>query len=171
MGHRRIEAGEIQGNLFKMIGDDWMLITAGSREKFNTMTASWGGAGVLWNKNVTFAFVRPQRYTREFMDKGDVYTLSFFGPEYRWELTFCGTKSGRDVDKAKETGFHPAAASCGAVYFEEASLVLVCRKIYIQDLDPKGFLLPEIAKNYEQEDYHRMYVGEVLEALVKDRER
>jgi len=168
MRFRRIGAKEIPGNLIKMIGDDWMLITAGTMDKFNTMTASWGGMGVLWNKNVTFCFVRPQRYTRAFMDGGDVFTLSFFGPEYRDALVLCGTKSGRDVDKVKETGLTPAAAESGAVYFDEASLVVVCRKIYAQDIDPKGFFETELLKLYEESDYHRMYVGEILEVLVKE---
>jgi flavin reductase (DIM6/NTAB) family NADH-FMN oxidoreductase RutF len=168
MRFRRIGAKEIPGNIMKMIGDDWMLITAGNLEKLNTMTASWGGMGVLWNKNVTFTFVRPQRYTREFMDAGDVYTLSFYAPEYRNALTLCGTKSGRDMDKVRETGFTPAQSETGAVYFEEASLVIACRKIYAQDIDPKGFFLPDIDKLYESNDYHRMYIGEILEVLVKD---
>jgi flavin reductase (DIM6/NTAB) family NADH-FMN oxidoreductase RutF len=168
MRFRKIDAKEIQGNLFQMIGSDWMLITAGSLEKHNTMTASWGGAGVLWNKNVTFSFVRPQRYTREFMDAGDVYTLSFYGPAYRNALTLCGTKSGRDVDKVKETGLTPAEAKSGAVYYKEASLVIVCKKIYTQDIDPAGFLVPEVSKNYENHDYHKMYIGEILEVHIKE---
>ena len=144
-----------------------MLITAGTPERCNTMTASWGGLGVLWGKQTATCYIRPQRYTYEFMEAGEAFTLSFFGEEYRKALAFCGAKSGRDVDKVKECGFTVAAGAGDAPYFEEADLVLVCKKAYWQDLDPSHFLDPEIEKHYPQKDYHRMYIGEIVEAYKK----
>lgn len=108
------------------------------------MTASWGGLGVLWGKPVATVYIRPQRYTLEFVEREDCFTLSFFGEEYRKALALCGSKSGRDVDKVKECGFTVAGAACGAPYFEEAGLVLVCKKAYWQDMDPTHFLDGEL---------------------------
>lgn len=167
MSFKKIDVKDIKENIFDLIGDRWMLLTGGDKACFNMMTASWGGAGVLWQKPVTFCFIRPQRYTRKFVDEGKYYTFSFYGEEYRDNLFLCGSKSGRDIDKVKETGLTPAFADCGAVYFEEAELVIVCKKIYFDDFRPENFQLPEIEKLYETKDYHRMYVGEIVEVLTK----
>jgi len=158
---------EISENTFKAIGKDWMLITAGSIEKCNTMTASWGGLGVLWAKNVAICFIRPTRYTYEFIEKADTFTLSFFEEKYRKALQLCGTKSGRDIDKVAAAGITPVASDSVSVYFSEAKLVLECRKLYYQDINPENFLDKEIDKNYPNKDYHRMYVGEIIKCLVK----
>ncbi len=160
-----IAPSEIKGNPIRMIGQEWMLITAGTPESFNTMTASWGSFGELWFKPVCFCFIRPQRRTFEFMEKGDAFTLSFFDEQFRPQLNFCGSRSGRDTDKVAECGFTPLEAANGSVYFEEARLVLECRKLYFQDLEPARFLDPAIAKNYPKKDYHRMYVGEITRVL------
>jgi flavin reductase (DIM6/NTAB) family NADH-FMN oxidoreductase RutF len=157
----------IKDNVFKLIGGDWMLISAGTRKSFNTMTASWGAFGELWNRKICICFIRPVRHTYTFMEKVDYYTLSFFDEEYRDVLKYCGTKSGRDVDKIAETGITPVESESGAVYFAEAKLILECKKIYIHDLDPESFLDPKINNEYPQKDYHRMYVGEVVRCLVK----
>jgi len=155
-------------NAFEIIGKDWMLITAGDREKSNCMTASWGGLGVLWNKNVAFVFVRPVRHTYLFMEKHDFFSLSFFGPDRKGILEYCGKYSGRDVDKIKEMNLHPAYHESGAVLYGEASLSVVCRKIYYADIDPLKFLSPEIDANYPKKDYHRMYIGEITEVFEGD---
>lgn len=157
---------ELQDNMFRRIGREWMLITAGKPEKFNTMTASWGGVGVLWNTNVTFSFVRPSRYTYGFMEKEKYYTLSFFGADCRRALQFCGSKSGRAVDKVAETGLTPVF-DAPAPYFAEAELVLVCRKLYTQDLDTERLLDPVLMANYKDGDVHRMYVGEITKVLQR----
>jgi len=159
---RIITPEEIQDNAFKLIGAEWMLVTAGDTESFNMMTASWGGFGVLWNKNVCFIFIRPTRYTYGFIEKSNTYTLSFFDRKYKQVLNLCGTKSGRDCNKIKETGLSPAETKSGSIYFTEARLVIECRKVYYQDLEPANFLDPEIAVNYPEKDYHRMYVGEII---------
>ena len=162
-----IDPKQIAGNPFAMIGDQWMLITAGSGERGNTMTASWGGLGVLWNVPVATCYVRPQRYTKEFMDAEEYFTLTVFGEEYRKALTVCGTKSGRDMDKVKECGFTVKTAQCGAPYFEQAELVIVCRKRFVQDFDPANIPEDEKEKQYPNADYHTMYIGEIVEVLSK----
>lgn len=153
-------------NPFKLIGKDWMLITAGAKESFNTMTGAWGGLGVLWGKNICFCVIRPNRYTYEFMERSDVFTLSFLEEQYRDALTYCGTKSGRDVNKTAETKLTPVFND-DSIYFAEARLVLVCKKIYFQDMMPANFLAPEIDEFYPLKDYHRMYVGEIARCLSR----
>lgn len=164
---KTISVSEWNCNLFDRIGKDWMLVTAGTPEKSNTMTASWGGAGILWNKPVAFSFIRPQRYTLEFIEREEYYSLAFFGEGYRDALSFCGTKSGRDFDKWKETGLTPAFDL--APYPEQANAVLICRKLYRQDMTPESFLDPELlGKNYPNKDYHRVFVGEIVKLLVRE---
>lgn len=159
---------DIADNVFKLIGEDWMLITAGSLDSFNTMTASWGGLGVLWNRPVAFAFVRPVRYTYEFTEREDRFTLTFFPEEYRAALTLCGTKSGRDGDKVAEAGLTPLASPEGSVYFAEARLVLECRKLYTHDIDPAHLLEAGLdASIYPAKDYHRLYIAEIVAAWTQ----
>ncbi len=162
-----IKPEELDGNFFRKINQEWMLITAGGKEKCNTMTASWGGIGILWNKNVTFSFVRKSRYTLEFLENNDYYTLSFFGGELMKELTFCGKNSGRDTDKIKETGLIPVFDE-EAPYFEQAQLVLVCKKLYRQTLTADSFIDKSLTeKFYADNDWHDMFVGEIVKAVVK----
>ncbi len=165
---KTIPATAIADNPFKLIGEDWMLITAGTPGAFNTMTASWGGLGVLWDKQVAFVFVRPTRHTFGFLERAPVFTLSFFDGTHRPALEFCGTHSGREVNKVAKTGLTPQGDISEAVYFAEARLVLVCRKIHFQDLDPAHFLDPAIAGFYGARDYHRLYLGEITQALRRE---
>ena len=159
---------EITDNVFKLLDKDWMLITAGPPEAHNTMTASWGGLGVLWGRYVAWCVIRPQRYTYQFMERSDAFTLSFFETQYRPALDLCGTKSGRDINKAEAAGLTPVPGILpGTTHFEEARLVLACRKIYTHDIDPERFLDPSIDRNYPAKDYHRMYLGEVAEARIR----
>ena len=169
---------DFRGSPAQRIGDEWMLITAGNTQagagNWNTMTASWGGLGVLWHRDVAFMFVRPGRQTRAFVDANSIFTLSFFDRKYRKALDLCGERSGRDHDKAMEASLTPivfennvaAGKASGAVSFKEASDIIVCRKIYTHDIDPVNFLDSAIADNYPIQDYHRMYVGEVLLLLT-----
>ncbi len=164
---KKIDIKELKGNAVSLFDDKWCLITAGNGESYNTMTASWGAMGELWNKDVCFCFIRPQRYTYEFTEKNELFTLSFFGEEYRKALSFCGSKSGRDYDKAKETGLTPKEID-GSVAFEESEIVIVLKKVAFQDIDPKGFIDETIdEKCYPQKDYHRMYIGEVVSCYIK----
>ena len=159
---KAIKVNELTDNVFSLIGKDWMLITSGTVDNYNTMTASWGGMGYLWNKNVCFIFVRPSRYTYEFMEQNDTFSLNFFTDEWRNALTICGKKSGRDIDKAKETGLKPIPGNNQTTSFEHARLIIECKKLYFQDIIPEQFLDPSLEKNYNGGDYHRMYVGEIL---------
>ena len=166
---KSIKPEDMPDNPFELIGPDWMLITAGPSDGYNTMTASWGGLGVLWNKKVCFCVIRPCRYTYEFIEKSDTFTLSFFDDRHRHALEICGTKSGRDIDKAAATGLTPIPGKlAGTTTFAEARMVLECRKIYYQDLDPTHFLDPAIEGNYPLKDYHRMYVGEIVNCMVRE---
>lgn len=164
---RKIDPKQLDKNVFSAIGDQWMLITAGTAEKCNTMTASWGGLGVIWGAPAATCYIRPQRYTKEFVDREEYFTLSFLGEEHRKALQLCGSKSGRETDKVKECGFTVKAAECGAPYFEEAQLVLVCRKRFAQPMDPDRIPREIKDKWYPQKDYHTMYIGEIVEVLAK----
>lgn len=157
----------LEENVFRRIGEEWMIVSAGDAAGYNMMTASWGGLGVLWGRRVSFCFVRPSRYTYEFMERAEVFSLSYFAEAYRATLSYCGEHSGREVDKAAETGLTPIRDPLGAVYFAEAELVLVSRKIYFQDILPNQFLDATIADNYPDGDYHRMYIGEIIRSLRK----
>ena len=167
MGYQKIDIKELTFQPFERIGTDWLLITAGNQEKFNMMTASWGGVGVLWNKNVATIYIRPQRFTKEFVDAADTFSLTFFPDGFRNALTYCGRNSGRDVDKVKETDLTPDF-DYDAPTFTEGNLVLICKKLYAQEIDPNCFLDGDIEKNYPQKDYHTMYIGEILEAYCKE---
>ena len=162
-----VDPKSLDQNVFSLIGDQWMLITAGTGEACNTMTASWGGLGVIWGAPAATCYIRPQRYTKEFLDREDYFTLTFFPEEYRKALSLCGSKSGREIDKVKECGFTVKTASCGAPYFEEAELVLVCRKRFAQAMDPNNIPQEIKEKWYPQKDYHTMYIGEIVEVLKK----
>jgi flavin reductase (DIM6/NTAB) family NADH-FMN oxidoreductase RutF len=166
MTFRDVAPDQLTENPFRLIGADWMLITSGRPERFNTMTASWGGMGVLWERKVCYIFIRPTRYTFEFIERSANFTLSFFDENYRKALLFCGTHSGRNTDKLKGTGL-TAITRDGSVYFDEARMVLLCRKVYSQDIDPERFVDQSIKNLYPQKDYHRMYVGEITTCLVK----
>ena len=167
MSFEVIDVKDLQANPWKMIGDEWMLITAEKAGKVNTMTASWGGMGILWNKKVAFVFLRPQRYTKEFIDQKDCFTLSFYDEEYRKTLSYLGTVSGRDEQKIEKAGLHTAFIN-DAPYFTEANTVLVCRKLYAQEMREDCFLdAALIEKNYPQKDYHTMYVAEIEHVYQK----
>ena len=168
MSFKEIKAEDLQFNPFTRIGSDWMLITAGDEKKFNTMTASWGGAGVFWGKNVVTCYIRPQRYTKEFVDANDTFTLSFYGPECKNALNLCGTVSGRDRDKISEAGLTPYFTE-GTAAFEVANLIFVCRKIYQDDMPYENFIAKENdAKYYPNKDYHTMYIAEIVKILVAE---
>lgn len=163
---KEISAKEIKDNIIKAISEEWMLITAGNREKYNMMTASWGFAGEMWGNDCVIAMIRPQRYTMEFVDNNDYFTLSFYG-ENKAIHKVCGTKSGRDVDKTKETGLTPVFAD-NSVYFKEARLVLLCKKQYVQALEENCFTDKEPLKNYGENDYHYMIIGRIEKVLVEE---
>lgn len=149
------------GNIFKMLDKDWMLITAGTADDFNTMTASWGGFGILWKRPVCFTFIRPTRYTYDFANKNKGFSLSFFGGGQRKELNLLGTLSGRDTNKIKRSGLTPVTLDSGNISFREAKVIMDCEKIYFNDILNKNFLDPAIETLYNNNDYHRMFIGEI----------
>lgn len=161
-----IDPLEMEGNVFRMIERDWMLITAGRAGDLNTMTASWGGLGCIWNVHTAAALVRPSRYTYEFMEREKYFTLSFLEDGFRRALQICGSTSGRDTDKIKDAGLTPRFDT-PAPYFSEARLVLVCRKMYTSDIDPARFLDPTVQTHYKDGDYHRLYLGEIVKVLKR----
>jgi len=163
---REIKAGEIKGNLIEKLRKEWMLITAQKGEKVNTMTASWGGFGELWGKDVSYIVVRPSRYTYEFLEQDEFYSLCFFDESKKDILSSCGKESGRNVDKIQK---HSLTTVCdGAPYFEEAELVIICKKLYSQMLDKENFASKEFAEQmYPDNDIHKLYVGEIVKVLEK----
>ena len=167
-GFREISPLEIE-NAMKLIGKDWMLITAkdGQSGRVNAMTASWGCMGVLWNKNICVCFIRPQRYTYGLVEREERISLAFLSEEYRGALRLCGTKSGRDCDKLSEAGLTAETAD-GVPMIREASLLIRARKLYADDLKENAFIDPEMLKHYAARDYHRFYICEIAEVLVKD---
>lgn len=162
---------ELQENFIQSISREWMLITAGDCNRYNTMTASWGFVGEMWGKHCAIAAIRPQRYTKQFVDQNDYYTLSFYG-ENKQIHAVCGKKSGREINKAQAAGLTPLFdEQTGAPYFAEARLVLICKKLYAQPLLPQHFTAAgqEIpATVYPQSDYHEMYYGEIVKALIRE---
>ena len=151
-------------DIFSVFDKEWALLTAGGMEDFNTMTISWGGMGTLWGKPVATVYVKPIRYTYEFLEKNEYFTISFFPEEYKNDLLILGTKSGRDMDKLALTGITAKAVASG-VGFNEATKTLVCKKIYRQDLDTAYMPAEVVAGAYTTEPPHRMYIGEVVEIL------
>jgi flavin reductase (DIM6/NTAB) family NADH-FMN oxidoreductase RutF len=156
----------INDSAIRLIGSDWMLVSAGTVSEYNTMTAAWGSLGFLWKMPVATIFIRPQRHTYGFVEKADYFSICFFEEKYREMLNYCGRVSGRDVNKAKETGLEAVDHENKAVYFSQAKLVMICRKLYYQDLQPEHFLDKGINKLYPQQDYHRMYIGEIVKTLI-----
>ncbi|AXU61527.1 flavin reductase [Clostridium sp. HMSC19D02] len=168
MGFREVKIEELQFNPFTKIGKEWLLITAGDSEKFNTMTASWGGVGVYWGKNVVTTYIRPQRYTKEFVDSNDTFTVAFFDETYREALNICGTISGRDINKIEKAGLTPYFVD-DTVAFEEANMIIVCKKLYHDNMPPENFDAKENDKKwYPEKDYHTMYISEIIKVLVKE---
>lgn len=153
-------------NPFVKVGGDWVLLTAGSDDSFNTMTASWGGVGVMWNKNVFTAVIRPSRYTYEFVDREDTFSVSMFGGKQHDALALCGAKSGRDCDKVAETGLTPVFLD-GTPAFEEAEMILICRKLYRQPLTSDGFVDKTIPDANGSQPLHVAFVGEIIAAYKK----
>lgn len=146
-------------------GKQWLALAAGDfyTGRFNAMTVAWGSFGTMWSKPVAQIVVRPTRYTYQFLEQYDTFTLSGFPAEYRAALDVLGTQSGRNGDKIAAAGLTPSAASqVLAPAFAEADLVLECRKIYWDDMHPEHFLKPELDENYPRKDYHRIYFGEIV---------
>ena len=165
MSFKEIAPEELQENAFKVIGKDWLLVTGTAEGKSNAMTASWGGMGVMWGKPVAFLVIRPQRYTKEFIDKAEGLTISVFGEDRHKMMSYFGSVSGRDEDKIAKAGLTPVEDNGR----EEARMAMVCRKLYAQELQEDCLLDADSkAKWYPAKDYHTMYVAEIEKLLVKE---
>ena len=166
MSFSEISAKEINENFIKNIADEWMLIAAGDKDGYNMMTASWGFMGEMWGADSVIAMVRPGRYTMEFIDKNDYFTLSFYG-ERKDIHKVCGSMSGRDVDKTEMTGLTPVFSD-NSVYFNEARLVFICKKQYVSPLTENGFCDTEPLNKWYNNDLHNMIIGKIEKVLIKD---
>lgn len=164
----KIDLKTLNDNVFDLIGKEWVLITAGTKNGgFNMMTASWGCLGWLWNKPVAVIFVRPERYTHQFVEAGEYVTLSFLGngSEAREIYNYCGSKSGRDSDKVQATGLRPVETETGGITYKQSRLTLECRKLYKDSIKPECFIDGSIEKWYgEKGGYHDVYVLEIVNA-------
>ena len=164
MAFTKINIAEQSFNPFEKIGKQWMLISAGTANSWNTMTASWGGVGVIWGKPSATCYIRHSRYTKEFVDKSEYFTLTFRNDGHRDALGLLGSKSGRDMDKMHDSGLTSIFVD-GQPAFEEAELVLVCRKRCKSEIAPEDILQQEIIdNNYADRDFHTMYIGEIVAA-------
>lgn len=162
-GFTAVEPDRLSLSPFREIGKDWMLITVSDGTVANPMTASWGGVGILWHKPVCTCYIRHSRFTYELIEKADTFSLTFFPPEHKEWLTYCGSHSGRDGNKAEALGMTPVHTEHGVIW-KECARGIVCRNMFAQDLDPD--LIPDDVKAdcYPGGDFHRMYIGEVMEA-------
>lgn len=161
MNFVKTDISEFVVNPVKMISEGWYLITSGDSKDFNTMTASWGAVGEMWGKHTFTCAVRPNRHTYGYIESNDLFSVSFFDEKYKPALSFCGSHSGRDCDKIKETGLTPVTVD-GVMTFEEADMVIICRKMYAQDLDEKCFTDKSALKFYENDPLHKMYISEIM---------
>lgn len=164
----QISPAETTENLLKKISEEWALLTAKKTDgTVSTMTISWGEFGYFWNRPIATVGVRPQRYTKEFMEEADGFSITFFPPEYKKKLSYLGTVSGRDENKIEKAEL-TVADHDGLPYFKEATAVFFCKTLYSQDLSEKGFRSAEIIeKNYLDKDFHTLYIGEISQIYVK----
>lgn len=163
-----ISTKELAGNPFKIIGNDWMLVTAKKGDQVNTMTASWGGLGVMWGKDVAYIVIRPQRYTKEFVDASETFSLSFFEDKDKSILAYCGKVSGRNENKIAKTGlttvYHEETP-----YFSQAKTILICKKLYSQPMTAEGFVNSDLLDHwYHNNDLHTLYLAEITNVLIRD---
>ena len=167
MAMQKIAPEQWDKNPFEAIGKDWFLLTAGTESAgWNTMTCSWGAVGVIWNKPTVTCYVLHSRYTLQFLEQQDTFTISFFGAAHKKALAFCGSHSGRDCDKAAETGLHPVSVE-GGMSFEEAETVIVCKKRFAADMNIADLPEDVAAGFYADHDTHRMYLGEIIAVYQK----
>ena len=171
MNFKKVEKEDLQLNPVMMFADDWPLLAAGDKENgYNTMTIAWGHIGAVWNKPAITIYVRPQRYTKEFTDRNELFTVSVLPSSYKDALTYLGKTSGRDEDKVLKVGITPVFDR-DTTYFEESELVFICRKLYQAQIKEEGFLEQFIIDEmYPEKDFHTMYIGEIVEILTKDKE-
>ena len=165
---QEISPKDIDTNAVRMFADDWMILSAGKESKMNLMTIAWGGLGQLWGKPVVTVYVSTSRYTYQFMEENDYFTVTSFPEEYRDKLQYLGSVSGRDEDKVKGSGFTPEYTELGNPIYKEANLAIECKKIYTQQFEA-GKLPIEQRQWYDERGIglHVMYIGEILHVWKK----
>lgn len=157
----------IEFNPFTKIGKEWALVTAGTKTNANAMTISWGGVGVLWGKNVAFIFIRDSRYTKELLDANEFFSVTFLSEEYRDSLNYCGSHSGREIDKIAYAGL-TLATRHNIPYIDEGNFVLLCEKMSATRITEDSFLMPEIKEKwYKDGDMHTMYIAEIIDVMAR----
>ncbi len=166
---KQIDFTDVKENAVDLIKNKWGLVTAGNGSGYNMMTVSWGAVGELWGRDMVTVYIRPQRYTEQFLDKEEYFTLSFYPDEMKKTVHgVCGSKSGRDVDKTSETGLTPVLDD-KAPYFKEAKLVLICKKAAKSKFDPKDFIDTSVTEKwYPEKDFHFIYYGEIEKVLISE---
>ncbi|GBU08234.1 hypothetical protein AwDysgo_15650 [Bacteroidales bacterium] len=168
----KIETRDLPDNVIQLIGEGWMLVTAGKKESFNTMTASWGGIAYIWERPSTLMFIRDSRYTYQFLQAEESFTLSFFSEQYRGALRICGTKSGRDTDKIKEAGLTAIETPSLLMSFDEARMIIECKKTLVQELDYAN-LTDAYKETIMEESYnkeptkHQLFISEIINIWIK----
>jgi flavin reductase (DIM6/NTAB) family NADH-FMN oxidoreductase RutF len=163
--HKSINYKNFSIDIFKAIGDDAFILASGTIENHNCMTVAWASLGFLWRRPMAFVYVRPQRYTYLFMEKYDYFSINFFTNDYSDVINLCGTYSGRDINKMKLEKITPIDYFNKVIYYKEAKTVLICKKVYYQDLDPANIIDKSVFKLYPLKDFHRIYYGEIIEIL------
>ena len=165
---KQVKPYDLNENMFDLIGRQWMLITAANGDNVNTMTASWGGIGVLFNKTVAYIFVRPQRYTKQFVDGARTFSLTFFEESFKKELSYLGCTSGRDEDKIAKANLTTLYIG-ETPYFEQSKLTFICRKLYAQDMNEESFIDKDVQNIcYPNKDFHTLYIAEIEKVMIKE---
>lgn len=178
MAFKEVKIEDLSLNPMNMFGKDWCLVSAGNEKKgYNGMTIAWGHLGSIWDRKTSHGkimiptanvYIRPQRYTKQYIDKEEYFTVCAFDPTYKRALGYMGSHSGKDSNKIKDAGLTPLFIDDTIVY-EEAKMIFICKKIYHQRLQEEGFLQQKILDdNYPLKDYHEMYMGEIVKVLVKE---
>lgn len=169
-----IDAKDLPDNVIQLIADEWMLVTAGNKDSYNTMTASWGGIGYVWGFPASTIYIRDTRYTYQFLQREESFTLSFFTEKHRGALRICGTKSGRDSDKVKEAGLTPIETPSGLMAFDEARMIIECKKAFVQELDFENFtdaykekIMNENYNNEHSASKHQMFISEITNIWIR----
>ena len=172
MRYQKIEANALPDNVTDLIHKQWMLVTAGNKDSFNSMTASWGAMGCMWERPSLFMVIRNSRYTYRLLQQEESFTIGFLPEQYRPALRICGTKSGRDTDKVAETGLSPLTTPLGLISFAEARMIMECKKMFVQELDyanlTESYKAEVMHESYEKETAkHQLFIAEILNIWIK----
>ncbi len=158
---KEMDVYSLSFDIFAQLQKQGFVLAVGNMETHNCMTVAWASIGYLWKKPMAFVYVRPQRYTYQFMEKNEYFSINFFDESYEKIVNYCGSHSGRDIDKMHIKGLTPVSYNNKVIYYNESQLVLICRKIYFDDIKPAHMLDKSVLKNYPTHDYHRLYYGEI----------